>query len=98
MKGVRFYAEYENVSKTQPTGNVIAVFVDEDIYWSSGKACHEAIGGIYARPNSPVATTGASLDYLSQKCKRVSEQKAREIHPRLFERLEEVQQWDSEAS
>jgi hypothetical protein len=54
---------------------------------SSGKICYEAIAGLFDRPNSPVAGTGVALDYLRQKCMRISEAKARSIHPVLFDRL-----------
>jgi hypothetical protein len=51
--------------------------------------CYEAIAGLFDRPNSPVAGTGVARDHLHQKCKRISEAKARTIHPALFERLDE---------
>jgi hypothetical protein len=44
---------------------------------------------IFDWPNSPVAGTGVSLDYLRQKCKRISEAQARTIHPVLFEWLDQ---------
>jgi hypothetical protein len=89
VKGVRFYDEYINTTKRQPTGNVVAVFVENGVFWSNGQACYEALAGIYAHGDSPVASTGVSLDYLSKNCKRISEQKARKIHHRLFERLDD---------
>ncbi len=58
-------------------------------YWSSDKLCYEAIAALFEQPNSPVAGTGVALDYLRQKCKRISEAKARTIHPALFERLDQ---------
>jgi len=57
-------------------------------YISSGKLCYEGFVGVFDRPNSPVNFSGAALDYLREKCKRVSETKARTIHPALFERLD----------
>ena len=59
------------------------------IYWSSGTICYEAIAAVFDWPNSPVAGTGVACDYLRHKCKRISEAKARIIHPALFERLDQ---------
>ena len=88
MSGIWFYQEYSDKSKRSSAGTIIAALVCNGIYWSSGKVCYEAIAGLFDRPNSPVAGTGVASDYLHQKCKRVSEAKARIIHPALFERLD----------
>ena len=89
MNGIRFYLEFKDKSKRQSGGNVVAALVLNGAYWSSGKLCYEAIAALFDRPNAPVAGTGVALDYLRQKCKRISEAKARVIHPTLFERLDE---------
>ena len=89
MKGIRFYLEFRDKSKRWPGGTVVAALVLNGSYWSSGRVCYEAIGALFDRPNSPVAGTGVALDYLRQKCKRISEAKARIIHPALFERLDQ---------
>jgi hypothetical protein len=88
MTGIRFYAEFEDKSKRQPAGNVVAALVLNGTYWSSGRVCYEAIAALFDQPDSPVAGTGVALDYLRAKCKRVSQAKARAIHPALFERLD----------
>lgn len=88
MSGICFYQEFSDGSKRGSSGTSIAALVCNGIYWSSGKVCYEAIAGLFDRPNSPVAGTGVASDYLYQKCKRVSEAKARIIHPALFERLD----------
>ena len=36
------------------------------------------------------ATTGVALGYLRHRCKRISEVKARTIHPALFERMDQL--------
>ena len=89
MKGVRFYLEFRDKSKRQSSGTVVAALVLNGSYWSSGRVCYEAVAALFGRPNSPVAGTGVALDYLRQKCKRVSEAEARIIHPALFERLDQ---------
>ena len=88
MNGIRFYLEFEDQSKRQPGGNVVAVLALNGAYWSSGKLCYEAIAALFEKPNAPVAGTGVALDYLRQRCKRISEAKARVIHPELFNRLD----------
>lgn len=95
MKGVRFYQEFANKSRTKPTGNVIAAFAGQitgaagnGIFFSGGVACYEALAGLYDSPNSPVASTAVAVDVLREKCKRIPEAKARQIHPALFERLD----------
>ncbi len=89
MKGVRFYLEFRDKSKRQSGGTAVAALVLNDSYRNSGKLCDEAIAALFDQPNSPVASTGVALDYLRQKCKRISEAKARAIHPALFERLDQ---------
>lgn len=88
MTGIRFSAEFQDKSKRQPGGNVVAVLALNGAYWSSGKLCYEAIAALFEQPDSPVAGTGVALDYLRQRCRRVSEARARAIHPALFKRLD----------
>lgn len=86
MRDVTFYQEFENKSKTQPSGNVLAVS-------RNGARCpdgsFEAVGALFDHCNSAVATTSVSPAYLREKCKRISEVKARGIHPRLFNFLDQ---------
>ena len=70
MKNVRFHLE--------PEGNVFAAM---EVNTRNGMV--EGLGAVYDYANSPVAGTAASLDYL-RKCKRISEAKARQVHPALF--------------
>jgi hypothetical protein len=88
MNGVRFYLEFSDSSKRQSGGTVVAALVLNGSYWSSGKLCYEAIAALFEQPDSPVAGTGVALDYLRQRCRRVSEAQARAIHPALFNRLD----------
>jgi hypothetical protein len=88
MNGIRFYLVFKDKSKRQPGGNVVAVLALNGAYWSSGKLCYEAIAALFEQPDSPVAGTGVALDYLRQRCQRVSEAQARATHPALFQRLD----------
>jgi len=93
MKGIRFYQEFKDPSRRRiPAKSVCAVLVCNGAFMSGGhnnyRACYEAIAGVFDNPNSPVGGTSVSLDWLRTHCKRVSESRAREIHPALFERLD----------
>jgi len=81
MRNYRFYDEGD--------GNIIAIYlpaVEESININDTL---EGFGALFYNPNSPVAWTGISRDYLRENCHRVSENRAREIHPELFKRLDE---------
>ena len=88
MKGYRFYEEFHNAAKTDSEGTVVAVCSENGVFSSGGTPCYEGLGGVYNWPNSPVASTGVGLDYLRHCCKRISEARARMLHPALFERLD----------
>ena len=87
MQGIRFYLEFTDASKRRSGGNVVAALVANGSYWSGKTVCYEALAALFDQPNAPVASTGVALDYLRLKCKRISEAKARLIHPALFARL-----------
>jgi len=53
------------------------------------EVCYEAVSGLFDRPDSVVCGTAVARDYLHDKCKRVSEARARIIHPALFETLDQ---------
>jgi len=97
MKGYRFYEEFMNKNKEseESLGNVIAVFLKPSKgggtpygYWGSSGWLWECLSAIYLHANSDVSVSGVSPQYLTENCKRISEEKARQIHPKLFERLE----------
>lgn len=94
MKDVRFYLEFPD-KKTKShsgkehkrhSGAVFALFLNDGYH-----AQPEGIAGVFAQPNPPVASTGASWNYLRIFCKRVNEKTARKIHPRLFKVLDHDQ-------
>jgi hypothetical protein len=89
MSGICFYQDFGDKSKCKSTGIIVAALVCNGLYRSSGMICCEAIAGLFDRPNSPVAGTGVACDYLRQRCKCISEAKARTIHPTLFDRFNE---------
>jgi len=90
MNGIHFYQEFTNESKRQSAGTVVAALAGNGHFWSAGRACYEAIAGLFDQPNSAVCGTSVARDYLHDQCKRISEAKALTIHPALFERLEQT--------
>lgn len=88
MKGYHFYLEHETPAdkrKGKHNGNVFAAYVEQE-RGHSGKL--EGLGAVFYWPNSPVCVASAHPDYLRRHCKRISEAKAREIHPALFAELD----------
>lgn len=88
MKGIRFYHEFKDTRKKHPEGNVMAVMTDKrgfpDIRFQGKEAMVDVISAVFDHPNSGVAGSSASIKYLRSRTKRISEEKARKIHPNLF--------------
>ena len=92
MKGYRFYLEFGSQSakrKNQHRGTVFAAHVESKPHKSGDQWCQEGAGAVFDAPDSGVCWCAASCEYLRQNCKRISEQEARKIHPRLFQYLEQ---------
>lgn len=96
MKGFKFFLEYENTKEKNKgtrknpgnhTGNVVAIIDGTLKVWHDG-ASYDGFGGVYYTRNSPVASTSVAPGYLRERCKRISESQAREIHPELFKFLD----------
>ena len=97
MKGIRFYLEYPSAKDKRKatrkalgnhTGNVIATLEGTEMVGRFGPQI-DALVGVFYTEDSPVATSAVSYEYLRERCKRISEAKAREIHPELFKRLDD---------
>lgn len=94
MKGYRFYEEYSDKRKGISSGNVVAIIPENR--WTirhhdgSVDVIYHAIGAVYFHSNSDVCGTSATQGYLSEGCKRISESKARQIHPALFQYLDQA--------
>lgn len=92
MKGFRFYLEHDSDKEKRQnkhSGNVIAVMTDVPMFYGYDGYLHECLSAVLFNPNSPVGVGAVHPEYLKNRCKRVSEAKAREVHPELFKRLEE---------
>ena len=94
MKGIRFFEELEHKNRKaeQSQGNVIAMLIGSGFwrqYASGDRSYHyECVGAVFYHPNSQCAGTSAQDEYLRGDCRRISEARAREIHPALFEYLD----------
>ncbi len=96
MKGIRFWEEYKyGIRKGhgagESTGNCFAVMLDSCGEDDEYGACYKALMPIYQTANSPVWIGIIQVAFLIGTCKRVSEQRARTVHPQLFEVLDKVQ-------
>lgn len=99
MKGARFYLEFpDEKSKRKGTknngyeghsGNCIAVFLDDNCNHPliGGDGCYDAACAVFHRKNSPCCVSSVHPDYLSERCKRVSEEVVNNIHPELISYL-----------
>ena len=94
MKGYRFYEELENKGRKaeQSKGTIVAVLwenyqVELDGY-NEYYAQYDAVAGILDEPNSEAGSVVVPDRWLRENCKRVSERRAREIHPQLFAYLD----------
>ncbi len=91
MVGIRFYLEFESPQhkrRGEHSGNVLAALVCNGLERCINEPAYDGIGAVYPWPNSGVGSCVARLDYLRTHCKRISEARAREIHPALFDYLE----------
>jgi hypothetical protein len=92
MRGFRFFEEYTNGTREQSAGNVIAIHLTGDSFVKEGEICFTALCAYPddCQPNSPVLARLCSAEYLGRQCRRVSEARARLVHPKLFEYLDSM--------
>lgn len=91
MEGYRFYEEFWGLlSQNRSTGNVVAV--DTNTYQAGEyNAFYEGyISKTETLSNGDVGAAIIYKDFLQAHCKRISEKRAREIHPKMFEYLESI--------
>lgn len=67
----------------EPSGTVLAILPGQRWTQRDGATMYSAIGSLFDRRNSPVASTSASLQYV-QTCMPITEPEARKLHPALF--------------
>jgi len=97
MKGYKFFLEYPNNKEKRNgtrkvlgnhSGTIVAV-IDDTAQVSNGAVVYDTISALQDIPNSGTCFSCASQPYLAERCKRISEAQAREIHPVLFQRLDD---------
>lgn len=103
MKGWRFYLEYPNKKEKRKgraeqtalgnhEGNIVAIMLREDGCFdyqiTATGTTFSAVSALFFCANSAVCFSSVGEEYLRSRCKRVSEQIARQIHPALFEYLD----------
>ena len=95
MRGMRFYEEMKNKRRRESAGTVVAVELVVDgrgrnpqWRWNGQDMECDAFGSVMDVPDGNVCGTGVSRGYLREKCIRISERRARVIHPRLFAYLD----------
>jgi hypothetical protein len=93
MKGYRFYEEFDSSYKKrkhQGSGNVLALDLDcetgRPYGWvdAQGRYVMECTAAVLSESNSPVCGTAVSRDVLAKNYRKISEAKARQIHPAMF--------------
>jgi len=85
MKGFRFYAARDGRQECIAVYTEVGPQINRN---AAGGVVVEGLASVFARENSPVCWTGISTEYLRERYRRVSERKAREIHPALFRYLD----------
>jgi len=97
MKNFRFYVEYDSTKEKRKatrknlgnhTGNCLAILLDgnKPLYHNNSTTI-DCISGVSFIRNSNCCFSGCSTAYLHNNCKRISEKQAKEIHPKLFNYL-----------
>ena len=92
MNGVRFYEEYADKKRGISAGACLAVTPDDGYFDAVGGWVYGCVGPLMADhlPNtSALCGCQVASDWLRANCKRVSEARARLVHPNLFVLLKE---------
>ena len=92
MHGYRFFEEFTNTSQEQSAGNVIAIRVGGDSFVQEGGICLSALCAMrdVGEPHGAVFARLFNAEYLGTHCRRVSEERARAMQPKLFEYLDTI--------
>ena len=88
MKGVKFYQVFLDKYRRHASGNCLAT--DEHTKERSMKknGTIRCVAASSREPNSPVGADAVVPGYLRQHCRQITEDQARKLHPRLFDRIE----------
>lgn len=92
MRGYRFFEEYRDEQRRDSVGSVIAIDVGNGPFVQEGGVCYRAVCANQDDPvrKGPVHMVLFNAEYLGSHCRRISEHKARELHPEIFTFLESL--------
>lgn len=90
MRGYRFFEEFNDEGRQNSSGNVIALDMHGEAFVQEGGVCYRALCAFpdTGEPNRPVLERLFNAEYLGVRCRHISEDRARQIHPRLFKVLD----------
>lgn len=94
MKGWRFYEEFKTERRKVSAGSVVAIDTTTGMYamppfGPNAQYRYECVSALFDGHNQPVCSGAISVRRIEKRCKRISEAKARTIHPKLFEYLDQ---------
>lgn len=92
MKGYRFYEEYDSSYKKRKrisSGNVLALDIPVAGWFDGRRYVMSCTAAVFSHPNSGIAGTAVSRDVLRLNYRRITEKRAREIHPAMFDFLDQ---------
>ena len=98
MKVRRFYKHYMNVDHLTTSVNIVALIGETPCLIARSKKPrnrdlgYEAIIPISCEPNSPVEVRFVMAPWLRNYCERTTRERAMEIHPRLFDFLDDYKE------
>ncbi len=85
----QFFEEYTGPSMQKSARNVIAIDMSGAAFVKEGGVCLSAVCSETEEEGvDAVATTYFNAEYLGTHCRRITEDRARTLHPRLFEYLD----------
>ena len=93
MHGYRFFEEYRDEGRKDSLNSVVAIDVGRGPFVQEGGVCYRAV--CTDREKNEVGQRGVRMvlfnaEYLGTHCRRVSEERARAIQPKLFEYLDTI--------
>jgi hypothetical protein len=84
----QFFEEYTGPSLEKSARNVIAIDLTGGTFVKEGGVCLSAVCSEEEEDSSSVAAMYFNAEYLGTHCRQISEDRARTLHPRLFEYLD----------
>ena len=93
MRGYRFFEEYRDDDLRDSLNSVVAIDVGKGPFVQEGGVCYRAVCTDRSKSEpgqKAVRMVLFNAEYLGSHCKRISEERAREIQPEIFSFLESL--------